>query len=91
MNDPFVVEQARLWSKRVLGDNDLKPAGRIGEIYLSILGREPTAAELGDALAFLQQQEDSYKAAGDDLPSAQQVWADLCHVLFNVKEFVFVN
>jgi hypothetical protein len=53
------------------------------------LGREPTAEETSAALAFLdsQSQEYSLSAAGTD----ERVWADLGHVLYNVKEFVVLR
>jgi hypothetical protein len=49
-------------------------------MYEAAYGREPTGDELGEALAFVAGQ------GGD-----AQAWADLAHVLFNVKEFIFVN
>ena len=45
-----------------------------------------TDAEIQDAAAFVEAQSQQY-AAGDHL----HPWADLAHVLFNVKEFIFVE
>jgi hypothetical protein len=36
---------------------------------------------------FIAEQARRYNSAADD----SRVWADLCHVLMNVKEFIFVN
>ena len=55
---------------------------RIRWLYAQALQREPTAHELAAALEFLGMHGTQ--------PSAE-AWADLCHVLFNTKEFVFVN
>ena len=43
-------------------------------------------AELTEAIAFLQEQT----RLGLQ-PDDARAWTDLAHVLFNVKEFIFVN
>lgn len=86
MNDPFMVEQARVWAKRALADSGLSPAQRIEKMYLTALSRPPTVKETEGARAFLTAQARRYGSEGE-----QRAWTDLCHVLFNVKEFVFVN
>jgi hypothetical protein len=86
MNDPLVQQQAARWAKRVLAEN--VPAGeRIRGMYLSAFSRPPTEAEERACLAFLQQQAQTSAKPLDD----PAVWADLAHVLFNVKEFIYLN
>ncbi len=80
MNGPFVRQQAGVWAERVLREMpDAPPAARVDALYASAFGRPPTAAERAEAVAFVGD--------GRDLAA----WADLCHVLFNVKEFIFVR
>jgi hypothetical protein len=86
MNNPFVVQQAELWAKRVLAEPDRTPEQRIAGMYVSAFGREPTDAELADAVKFLDEQGKQYGKGNE-----ARAWADLGHVLFNVKEFIFVN
>jgi hypothetical protein len=86
MNDPFVVEQSRLWAKRIRADNP-DDADRIRAAYKTAFGRPPNAKEQKSALTFLQSQA---QAHGEAKP-AEKAWSDFCHVLFNVKEFVFLN
>jgi hypothetical protein len=38
-------------------------------------------------LLFLKRQADRYGCRIDD----PRVWSDLCHVLINVKEFIFID
>jgi hypothetical protein len=85
MNDPFVLQQAQVWADRVLAKPGLTPRDRVVSMYQTIFGRPPAKEELAAALAFLVDQSRRYGAA--DSPSA---WRDLCHVLFNVKEFIFI-
>ena len=94
MNDPFVLEQAGLWAKRLLTVADETPSDRVTRMYEMAFCREPTASEMSQAIDFLREQ--SRKIAGASSPSAaeaapsDEAWADLCHVMYNVKEFVFV-
>ena len=84
MNDPFVVEQSKLWAKRILTVNE---PNRIRAAYVTAFGRQPNNEEEQSAEAFLQSQA---KAHGEARPG-KKTWADLCHVLFNVKEFIFLK
>ncbi len=91
MNDPFVAEQAQLWAKKLLADKEATPETRIRRMYLEALSREPTPPEVAAALAFVQQQAGEYGITAAAANSDERAWADLGHVLYNVKEFVLVN
>ncbi len=78
LNDPFVLGQAKLWADRILASG--KTTGeRLDFAYVSASARPPIDTERSDAEAFLAGHEDDAHA-----------WADLAHVLFNVKEFLFL-
>ncbi|MBI3864541.1 MAG: DUF1553 domain-containing protein [Planctomycetia bacterium] len=85
MNNPFVLQQSEAWAGRVVAANS-DPHDRIRSMYVSAFGRPPTDAEIHDAAAFVELQSSQY-SAGETL----RPWADLAHVLFNVKEFIFVE
>ena len=80
MNDPFVHQQAETWAKRVLNQEGTAQE-RVERLYLSAFGRPPSAKEMTAALAFVDEGK-----AGE-----ARAWTDLCHVLFNAKEFIFLN
>ena len=85
MNDPFVVEQANRWAERILADSTSTLPQRIDRLYLTAFARHPTSAEVAEATDFLNAQ-------GADNPDRQrEAWNSLCHVIFNVKEFVFIE
>jgi hypothetical protein len=86
MNNPLVLQQAERWARRTLEAGQLTPQQRVDRMYEEALGRPPTAAEADDALAFVRDQARLY-AAADEV----RAWSDLAHVLFNVKEFIYVN
>jgi hypothetical protein len=83
MNDPFVHQQADLWAKRALARPGT-PKERLAWMVASALGRPPTAVEEQKCLAFLAGQTKLHGAE----PAA---WADLAHVLYNSKEFIFLH
>jgi hypothetical protein len=86
LNNPFVTQQARLWAERVLAEPGLTDRQRIERMYVSAFGRPATAEEAADALAFLAEQEREHGRG-----QGARAWADLAHVLFNVKELIFIN
>jgi hypothetical protein len=86
LNNPFVVQQAKRWADRELAVPDRTAKERVADLYLTAFGRPPTDGETDDALTFLENQAKEYGKADDP-----RAWADLCHVLFNVKAFIFVN
>lgn len=80
LNDPFVAEQSRAWGGRI-ADGGKPAAERIRDMYLSGLGREPSRSELASVEAFLVSRG----------IEKEEAWADLAHVLFNTKEFIFLD
>ncbi len=84
MNNPFVVQQTAAWAQHELAIARTD-AEHVDHLYEAAYGRSPTATERSRSLAFVDQQAGEY---GGDRAKA---WADLCHVLVNVKEFLFVE
>jgi hypothetical protein len=84
LNDPFVHQQAQLWAKRVLAQPD-STQERMMRMYESAFTRPPTEAELAACVDYLECQPAA--PARDDVAA----WTDLAHVLFNVKEFIFLD
>lgn len=87
LNDPFVMEQCRIWATLALSGPISSPEERIRRLFLTAFCRPPTPEELNDSLSFLQEQATTYKVGMDDV----RPWTDLCHTLVNVKEFVFIQ
>jgi hypothetical protein len=90
MNDPFVVQQAELWAKRTFAEKSGSAEARINSLYESGFARPATEQETQDGIEFLKIQAESYEA-GTAWETDLRVWKDLCHILFNVKEFVFLK
>jgi hypothetical protein len=89
LNDPFVTAQARLWATRARDDDRTgarAPLEPLAALYETALGRLPTDQEIAAGLAFLSDAAQAYGR-----PDDPRAWADLCHVLINVKEFIYVK
>jgi hypothetical protein len=91
MNDPFVAEEARRWAERLLQGAAREPRERLEEVYLAALGRRPSEREAREALEFLVEEAEAYGVPPAERPSSPRAWADLCHVVFNLKEFIFID
>lgn len=91
MNDPFVVEQAKRWSGKLLEDSRLTYSERVQRAYVAAFARPPTDSELAQAKAFFAIQGEALGIPLEQSELDGRVWSDFCHVLWNVKEFVFIN
>ena len=86
MNNEFVNKQAEAWAAR-LQTSHPDPNRRIEEMFETAYGRPVTPDERSKVLSFLEEQPKHYGNA----PGEQRLWADLAHVVFNSKEFIFVR
>ena len=80
MNSPFVREQSRHASKRLLSEDRTTDKARIESAYLRTIGRQPTEKEKQLILQFLKGRTDPEKA-----------WAQVFHSLFASFEFRHLN
>jgi hypothetical protein len=85
LNSPMAREEAAAFARRLLreSDGDAERAVRLG--WLLAFGRPITPAESARARGFLERRE----SAGETPREAAM--AELCLVLFNTNEFLFVD
>ena len=92
LNDPLVLELAKAWANEVAQWTDLDIEGRIRRIYMQGIGREPTSTELDNTLTFMKDQAKALEISLDEAqPTNVELWRDVCHVMFNLKEFIYLN
>ena len=90
LNDPFVIQQAENWAYHIVNDPHTLEE-KIRQMYLKALSRLPDEGEIQHALTFIREQSLSYGCNPDKQAETFQAWADLCHTLFNLKEFIFLQ
>ncbi len=83
MNSEFAVQQTRYWAEKGKAA-EWTDEERIRSLYREAFAREPTDVELQTASEFLREE-------GQRDRPPEEIWGDLCHVLINVKEFVFIR
>jgi hypothetical protein len=91
LNNPFVSQQCDVWAKRLESRGErLSPSqadeSPIETLYETAFGRPPTKAEQAAARSFLEAQQ-------RERPSTEpwSACSELCHVLVNVKEFIYIE
>jgi hypothetical protein len=105
MNFDLVVNWAQSLAGRVLNDNGLTEAAQIDRAYRLAYGRAATADEQNIAASFFKTQTPIMQArlegatkpplpanvpAGMD-PARAAAWVDLCQMLLNSNEFLYIN
>jgi cytochrome c553 len=85
MNNPQVRACAHGFARRLADRRSLEEAVRLG--FLTALARPPTAEELADSVAFIRQQEASYRGSN----RREMALADFCQVLMCLNEFIYVD
>ena len=85
LNDPFVHLQAEHWAKNLTASSQSLD-DRINHMHLVAFARPATAAETAWAQNVLTTMADAHHTK----PDALEPWVDLCHLMFNRKEFIYL-
>jgi hypothetical protein len=105
LNSKLVFDQARAFAGRVLREAGPQPEQVIDRAYRLALGRVPAGEERASLLAFLTKQTETLRprlgtsnppptpadAPPDVDPAQAAAVVDLCHVLLNLNEFLYVD
>jgi len=89
LNDPFVLNQAGYWAKRLIARQDDTVDARLSQMFVDGLGRPISETELSNWRAMAQ--DFSRRHAASDPLKNEAVWTDLAHMLFNLKEFLYLR
>ena len=88
MNSPFLVEQSRQFSRRLLAVNDQTDAARVALAFRLALNREPTPSESEQAVGFVKQSETAFAKVEKDRDLIPvRAWAAFTQALFASAEF----
>ncbi|TVQ02295.1 MAG: DUF1553 domain-containing protein [Planctomycetaceae bacterium] len=97
MNSPFVHAQAAGFAERLREEaNTLANVGEpetersIARAHWLAFGREPTADEVAQANAFIDESKELLRAAGDANDS-RSAWEAYCRVLLTSNEFLYID
>ena len=90
LNNEFILEQAKYFAERVAAESGPARADRVQRAYRIALSRPPDRDEIDGNSAFLARQAayHLHRAAADPEQSAL---VDLCDVIMNLSEFVYLH
>jgi hypothetical protein len=92
MNDDFVNEQAGYFAERILEETKADPATWVDLAFQLAVARSPRTTRQAEAIAFVQERRQAYRDQHKSEPEATRLaLTDLCHVLFNCNEFIYVD
>jgi hypothetical protein len=91
LNDPFVLEQAKVWGERLVAQEHGSVRGRLEAMFRTALGRPPTDEELGQWEALVEDLRRERAVSTGELLRSSAVWADVAHTMINTKEFLYVR
>jgi hypothetical protein len=90
LNDPFVVEQAAVWAKRVCNNSTDSFDQRISSMFRSAIGRIPTIDETLRVRQAVEQFRELHQVSQDNLMTSEAVWKEVAHSFFNLSELIYV-
>jgi len=91
LNDPFVIDQAGFWADRLIQVQASTVDSRLDSMFRNALGRLPDEAERARFALLVGQLASLHKTAPDQILGSREVWKDVAHAIFNLKEFIYLR
>ena len=64
---------------------------RIDSMFRAALGRPPDEAERARFSGLAKELASLHKASPDQILANREVWTDMAHTIFNLKEFLYLR
>lgn len=90
LNDPFVHDQADVWTKKLLARKNDTIESRVNAMLETALGRPARQVELERFRQFVERAAATQKVENGELPGSQPVWRQAAHAMFNLQEFIMI-
>ena len=90
LNNEFVLLQAKHFAERVAEEAGEDQKARVSAAYEIALSRPPSAKELDMNLSFLASQKRYHEGRNEAAPELAAL-VDLCDVVLNLSEFIYIN
>ena len=79
------------WAKRLLNQYNHSLDDRLRHMFHAAFSRPPTDSELDRFQDVTLQLAELHSVPAEELLKSKQVWKDVAHSLFNMKEFIFLR
>ena len=91
LNSPFVIGQAAEWGRRLAEGEAGTVEGRLDHMYLKTFTRRPSLDERARLVEYLEGAAAERGTSTALLLYDAEVWQDVAHSLFNLKEYLFIR
>jgi hypothetical protein len=91
LNNELVLDWSRSLAGRVWNDAGMTPEAQVDRAWRFVYARAATPDERKEALAFLDHQSAMLGARMPREDARKAALTDLCHMLVNSNEFLYVN
>ena len=89
MNDAFTNEQAAHMADSVVQSVGNDVSLQVDEVFWRTLARKPSDSEKDDCVGFILEQRSYHASRG--VNANRKALADLCHVMYSLNEFVYLD
>ena len=90
LNDPFVLQQATVWSQHLLTRSNDTVSTRIDAMFRTAFGRSPTDEEQFRFQQTIRELSELYQVPDSQLMSSPEIWKDMAHAIFNFNEMIYI-
>ncbi len=90
LNDPYVASQAEAWGAALVELPHATIQERISYIYMRAVSRQPSLDEVAQGRTYLETLAQDMGLTIDAIMDDAPLWAAYCHVIFNLKEFIYL-
>ncbi len=91
LNDPFVLDQAGFWADNLIKAQAPTVESRLDSMFRTALGRLPDEGERTRFAGLAKELVSLHKAAPEKILESREVWKDMAHAVFNLKEFTYLR
>lgn len=90
MNDPFVLQQAEVWSQKVIKQSGDSIATRLDSMFLSSLNRSPNAEEQHRFEQAIRELAELHQVPAEGVMTSVAIWKDVAHAIMNMNELIYI-
>ncbi|UUO06157.1 PSD1 and planctomycete cytochrome C domain-containing protein [Blastopirellula sp. J2-11] len=90
LNDPMIYAEAQRWGAKVAQDPAPRTE-RIATMFVTALGRPPYDEEAAAAASYFTERAEQMQLSAAAADKSVEIWGDLAHTLFNLKDFIYIR
>ena len=91
LNDPFIIQEANRWADQLVHADKLSTEQRINLVHRIAFSRPATEKEIDLSKHMLDYFQERSLEGDERASPSQQAWQNLCHLMLNRKEFIFIR